>query len=122
MILGLGNDIVSIERIQKVYARWGDRFVTRLLSPAERQVLPKVTVAILAKRFAAKEAFFKALGFGLSAGLSFQDVSVVHNARGAPSIVVTGETQRQCALKTVTHMHVTISDEKHYAIACVVLE
>jgi len=121
MILGIGTDIVDIMRMDAMYARWRHKLATRLLSELERDNAV-VTPALLAKRFAAKEALLKAFGWGLRGGLSFQDISVVHDVRGAPSFQLSGVTQQLAQEKGVGQMHLSITDEKHYAMAFVVLE
>lgn len=122
-IVGIGTDIVEIERISAQLAR-SSRLAERILSPVEMQrfVSEKEPARYLAKRFAAKEAAVKALGTGIGQGVGFQQISVENNAAGAPFLVVTGEYARLCQQRGVTTLHVTISDERHYATATVVLE
>lgn len=121
MILGIGTDIVDIMRMKAMHARWRYKLEARLLSALERETAV-ITPALLAKRFAAKEALLKALGWGLRGGLSFQDISVVHDVRGAPNFQLSGVTQALTQEKGVLQMHLSITDEKHYTIAFVILE
>ena len=122
MILGIGTDIVSVSRMQRAWHRWGDRLSRRILSLQERKTADVITPALLAKRFAAKEAVLKALGAGLRAGISLQEITVGHNAAGAPIIEVTGAAQRRCQQRGATAIHITIADENHYAVAFAVIE
>jgi holo-[acyl-carrier protein] synthase len=95
MIIGLGNDVVNIERIEKVLARFGSRFIKRIFTASEIEQfngLPKVKqVAFIAKRFAAKEAAVKALGTGFSHGISWQDIEVVGGGIYRPSLKFAGK-------------------------------
>lgn len=124
MILGIGTDLVAIARIQKTVDRFGDRFLGKVFSPEEvRHCAARADrVACLAKRFAAKEAFVKALGTGMREGIWFHDIQVVANALGQPGIVVSGEAERRLETWGTVRVHVSLSDEKKYAVAFVVLE
>ena len=93
MILGIGSDLCSIERIQKSLDRFGDRFVNRVFTPQERQRAerrPLTRAGSYAKRFAAKEAFSKAVGTGFRDGVFLRDIGVVNLASGAPTLALTG--------------------------------
>ena len=93
MIIGLGSDLCSIERIQKSVDRWGDRFLNRVFTETERAKAarrPHTIAGTLAKRFAAKEAFSKAVGTGFKRGVFMKDIGVVNLASGAPTLAVTG--------------------------------
>jgi holo-[acyl-carrier protein] synthase len=123
MIVGLGTDIVEIARIEHLWKRQGLKFAQRLLTAPELQELEQSAqpVHFLAKRWAAKEALAKALGTGIAQGVSFQDMTVVHNAQGQPTWEVTGETLRFMEEKNAG-AYLSISDEQHYALATVILE
>ncbi len=91
-MIGIGTDIVEIGRIEQVLARHGERFIHRVLVPAEREQCAEVPDAtrFLAKRFAAKEAISKALGTGIGVSLSWQDLIVERSPSGAPSVALSG--------------------------------
>lgn len=97
MILGLGNDIIDIERIERTIARFGDRFLARMFTDAERARSDrrKDRAASYAKRFAAKEACAKALGTGLRHGVYWRDMGVINLPSGRPTLVLTGGAAKQ---------------------------
>lgn len=124
MIFGIGTDIVEVARIEASIAQFGDDFAKRILaqselaSYAESQIKPR----FLAKRFAAKEAFSKALGTGLRAPATFQNIAVSHDDLGKPMLLLAPELQLFLNNKNITKTHISISDEKNLATAFVVLE
>jgi holo-[acyl-carrier protein] synthase len=97
MILGIGNDIIDIRRIEAAIERYGDRFLNRLFTDIERAKSDRrqQRAASYAKRFAAKEACAKALGTGMSQGVFWRDMGVVNLPSGRPTMVLTGGAQRQ---------------------------
>lgn len=120
-IVGIGTDIVSIQRIARVLERTPD-FARRVLTKHELQRFqqhPK-PAAFLAKRWAAKEATAKALGTGIGK-VSFQDIVIDSNEAGQPFLTLLGEAERQAGWLGARNYHVSISDEQDYAIAYVVL-
>ncbi|PRQ61125.1 holo-ACP synthase [Vibrio sp. V01_P9A10T6] len=123
-IIGLGTDIAEIERIEKALSRSGDAFAERVLTQDELTVFYslKKKGRYLAKRFAAKEAASKALGTGIAHGVSFQDFTVTNDANGKPVLTLSGKAKQLAATANVNHIHLTISDERHYAVATVILE
>lgn len=124
MIVGLGTDIVERRRIQASLDRLGNKFAERILTTDElgEFLASKQAGALLAKRFAAKEAAVKALGLGIGNGISWQQVSISHNDLGAPLLGFTGFAKEHCEKLGVKHVHLSISDEQHYAVATVILE
>src|SRR5678816_127210 len=89
MIVGIGSDLCNIERIQKSLDRWGDKFLNRVFTDIERRKAasrPHTTAGTLAKRFAAKEAFSKAVGTGFRRGVHMKDIGVVNLPSGAPTL------------------------------------
>ena len=124
MIYGIGTDIVEVARIEASIAQFGDDFAKRILAMSElssyeeSQTKPR----FLAKRFAAKEAFAKALGTGLRAPATFQNIAVGHSELGKPILILTAELQAFLNAKNITQTHISISDEKNLAAAFVVLE
>lgn len=123
-ILGLGTDVVEIARMQQIYAAHGERFAKRLLSEQEYPALASAgqPAALLARRFAAKEAAAKALGCGIGAQASFHDLIVVHDNAGAPELVLAGPAKKRAQRLGVSKTHLSISDERAYAMAVVILE
>ena len=125
MLAGIGVDITDTRRIEAALSRLGDRFVQRILTAQEQAAFShkKRCAAWLAKRFAAKEAMVKALGTGIGA-ISFQDIIISNNAQGAPKITLSTNAQTLCTHKNLNlkSIHLSLSDEKNYAIAFVVLE
>ncbi|WP_158773086.1 holo-ACP synthase [Cobetia sp. L2A1] len=124
MIVGIGTDIARIERFEVAMARHGERFARRLLGDEElaRFVGHAQPAAYLAKRFAAKEAFVKALGTGLRQGMRFTQIQVVNDALGKPSFLLSDEAATLSSRAGIRHLHLSISDEREQAIAFVVLE
>ncbi|MDR2874345.1 MAG: holo-ACP synthase [Methylobacillus sp.] len=124
MIYGIGTDIVEVSRISGSLAHFGSAFAKRILTDDEYREfeLSKVKARFLAKRFAAKEAFGKALGTGLRAPVAMQNIGIGHNDLGKPIIVLAPELQAWVQQRGIKHMHLSISDEKALAVAFVVLE
>ncbi len=129
MIIGLGSDLCNIERIQNSLARFGTRFELRVftaieLAKAERR--PFTKAGTLAKRFAAKEAFSKAVGTGFKAGVFMKDIGVVNAPSGAPTLALSGgAAERLAALTPAGHsavVHLTLTDDHPWAQAFVVIE
>ncbi|MDH5547772.1 MAG: holo-ACP synthase [Gammaproteobacteria bacterium] len=123
MIHGIGTDIVEIERIKDGLERHGERFARRILSAGEYATYLEHSnpQGFLAKRFAAKEATAKALGTGFRDGLSLQHIEVVNDDLGKPQLVFHGAAQDLVAKLGVGEAHISLSDERHYAVAYVVL-
>lgn len=124
MIVGLGNDIVEVERIALAWTRHGTRFAERILAPSELEQFAAVKepARFLAKRFAAKEAAAKALGTGFREGVAFCDIAVVHSELGAPGIKWHGQALQRASALGVSRSWLTISDEHRFVVATVVLE
>ena len=123
MIYGIGTDIVDVKRIEKLYKKYGQTFAERILSPLEMHDWPGIgrPVKVLAKRFAAKEAFGKALGTGVRAPATLPAIAVGHDALGKPVLSYSDELAALLREKRLT-AHLSISDERDYAIAFVILE
>ncbi|TVP83478.1 MAG: holo-ACP synthase [Thioalkalivibrio sp.] len=123
MILGIGTDLVRVERLRSMLDRHGERLLQRLLHPDEQTDLPRVRPeAFVAKRFAAKEALAKALGCGVGRDLALSEVCVTHDPAGRPGLALSGAAARTAARLGVSRIHLSISDEHEYAQAFVVLE
>lgn len=123
-ILGLGTDIVEIERIAGVIERSGDRLARRVLSEAEWQQYQRhqQPVRFLAKRFAVKEAAAKAFGTGIRGGLAFNQFEVYNDALGKPGLRFFNHACEVAEKLGVRQVHVTLADERHYACATVIIE
>jgi holo-[acyl-carrier protein] synthase len=129
MIIGLGSDLCNIERIQASLDRFGDRFENRVFTEVERAKgarRPFTKAGTLAKRFAAKEAFAKAVGTGFRAGVFMKDIGVVNVKSGAPTLALTGGAKvRLDALIPEGHVarvHLTMTDDHPWAQAFVIIE
>ena len=129
MIVGLGSDLCNIERIQNSLDRFGDRFLQRVFTDQERAKAarrPFTIAGTLAKRFAAKEAFSKAVGTGFKRGVFMKDIGVVNLPSGAPTLHLTGgAAERLDALTPAGHamrVHLTMTDDHPWAQAFVILE
>ena len=128
MIVGIGSDLCNIERIQNSLDRFGERFLNRVFTETERRKAasrPHTTAGTLAKRFAAKEAFSKAVGTGFKRGVFMKDIGIVNAPSGAPTIVATGGAKaRLDALAPEGHaidIHLTMTDDHPWAPAFVIL-
>ena len=128
MIIGIGSDLCNIERIQKSLDRWGDKFLQRVFTETERAKAarrPFTIAGTLAKRFAAKEAFSKAVGTGFKRGVYMKDIGVVNLPSGQPTLSVTGGARdRLDALAPAGHaidIHLTMTDDHPWAQAFVIL-
>lgn len=124
MIVGIGTDVVSIERISGVLERHGERFVNRILTAEERVRFDrtKAKASHLAKRWAAKEAFSKAIGTGIHPPFTWQSISIGRDPRGKPLVVPGKEMAEHLNALGVTHSHVSLTDDAGVAVAFVVLE
>jgi holo-[acyl-carrier protein] synthase len=124
VIFGVGTDVVDLERIRKAVERWGERFAERILSPAElkRFKSHRQPANYLAKRFAAKEAFTKALGTGIKAPANWHGVWVVNQPSGKPELQFSEPLIELLSSRGITRSHVSLADERGVAVATVILE
>ena len=129
MIVGLGSDLCNIERIEKSLQRFGVRFEQRVFTEIERAKAarrPFTKAGTYAKRFAAKEAFSKAIGTGFKAGVFMKDIGVVNAPSGAPTLALTGGARAKLdALIPEGHaanIHLTLTDDHPWAQAFVIIE
>jgi len=122
-IAGIGTDIVEIERLSQMSERALEKLKLRVLTPEEQQRYEsmKFPIPYLAKRWAAKEAAAKALGTGIAQGVSFQDFQIDNSDSGAPILKVTGVAAQIAKSKNANFWHISLSDEKKYALAFVTL-
>lgn len=123
MILGHGIDIVSVDRIDQMIKKWGDSFLKKIYALSEIAYCKKRKNASLhfASRFAAKEAFAKALGIGITDGIRLSEIETVKEKSGAPMIRLKGKTSKIAKKKGVKEIYLSLSDEEDYAIASVIL-
>jgi len=128
MIIGIGSDLCNIERIQNSLDRFGQRFLDRVFTEIERgraERRPLTRAGTYAKRFAAKEAFSKAVGTGFKMGVFMKDIGVANLPSGAPTLVLTGGAKaRLDALTPPGHaveVHLTMTDDHPWAQAFVIL-
>jgi holo-[acyl-carrier protein] synthase len=129
MIIGLGSDLCNIERIQASLDRFGTRFEQRVFTEIERAKgdrRPFTKAGTLAKRFAAKEAFSKAVGTGFRRGVFMKDIGVVNAPSGAPTLALAGGAKARLDALTphghVARIHLTLTDDHPWAQAFVVIE
>jgi holo-[acyl-carrier protein] synthase len=128
MILGFGNDLCDIRRIERALERYGARFTNRIFTEVEQAKSDRraARAASYAKRFAAKEACAKALGTGIRDGIAWTDMGVVNLASGRPTMALTGAAAARLAAMTPTGMraviHLTLTDEYPLAQAQVLIE
>jgi len=122
MIYGIGIDIVKIKRMKDADKKWGRNFFEKFLSDNEiaycfekKEPYPSVSV-----RFAAKEALIKAIGSGIN--VSLKDIEVVMNKEGRPSIAAHGSLGEFLKERQIRHCHLSLSHEREFGVACVVLE
>jgi holo-[acyl-carrier protein] synthase len=117
-VVGIGADLIEVNRVARAYERFGERFLERLYAPAERDYCMARAdfVRALAGRFAAKEAVVKALSPAAPTGLAYRDVAVRADG-GRPTVELTGAAAALAAEKGVQDVMVTISHEKDYAVA-----
>ena len=119
MILGIGCDIVKVDRISSIHAKFGKKFLNKIFTAYEIEQAPQLQdsfIRYLAKRFAVKEAFAKALGTGIGKSISFRDIEVIKNGNNQPQIRLLKE------LANIGKVHVSISDDADYALAFVTIE
>lgn len=126
MILGMGTDIISNERIASALSRHGEKFTKRLFSEKEnkyfRELSRKRAEQSIGGAFAAKEAFAKALGKGFRHGVSFSDIEVVRDSLGKPFIKLSGKTGDFFRQTKARRIHLSISHEESHSLAVVIIE
>ncbi|MGF1573174.1 MAG: holo-ACP synthase [Sumerlaeia bacterium] len=124
MILGIGTDVVEISRFKQLLERQPERSVERLFTESEKEYCDSKQEPIIhyAARFAAKEAFLKAMGTGLTNGIRWSDMSIVKNQVGAPEFFLTGRAFELTQERNLLNIHLSISHTNETAIAFVILE
>ena len=124
MIYGIGTDLIEIDRVEKALRRFGDRFARRILCDPELKHFRahRKPAAYLAKRFAAKEAFTKALGTGIHAPANWHGVWVINLKSGKPQLEFSIELKDLLKKKHIQRSHLSLTDEREMACATVILE
>ena len=124
MIYGIGTDIVEVKRIREAMNKYGIALANKILTSQELLTYKKIEGKenFLAKRFAAKEAFAKALGTGMRAPVNFKSIEVIHDSLGKPKIKTIRKLSLLVESYNIKQCHLSISDEKNIAVAYVILE
>lgn len=128
IILGIGTDIVEISRIKKLVEQYSQTFLDRIFTKREQERAQSTAfpAASYAKRFAAKEAFVKALGLGLTEGMSWTEIEVVNTVSGQPTLEIHGKAadiiKKLSSKEQQLNVHVSLSDTKDTAHAFVIVE
>jgi len=124
MIYGIGIDMVNVTRVENMIARWGDRFLKRVFTPSEIAYCHYRANAAsrFALRFAAKEAFAKAIGLGFRNGLSLQHIEVLRPDSGPPRLELRKKAKELCQRYGIKNSFLSLADDGGYAVAVVVLE
>ena len=119
MIIGIGTDIVQIDRIGRAFSLRPEKFMQKILAAEEIEKMPlSREIEYLAKRFAAKEAISKALGSGMRLGVRFRDILILSDLQtGQPLVQLRGRAKQQASEKGINRILISISDEKEYAMA-----
>jgi holo-[acyl-carrier protein] synthase len=123
MIFGIGTDILEVARVERIYERYGEHFVDRLLMPEERATFStqRRPVRFLATRFAAKEAIVKAMGTGFANGMWIRDAGIRPDRLGKPEVIFSSRGHALCERMGIGAGHVTLSDEAGLVVAVAVL-
>ncbi len=121
-VIGLGTDIVNINRIKKIYSKYGNQFLNKILTESEKKSEKKLSrfknVSTIAKRFAAKEAISKAIGCGFSNGVHFKDIEIYNDESGKPYANLNGKAKTLVnKISKKYNIFLTLSDDKPWAVA-----
>lgn len=124
MIIGIGIDVINLERFHRSVARYGERIINRLFTEVEQEycrrfISPREHFAV---RFAAKEAFFKALGTGKKQNFRWRDIEIINEPPGRPKLLATGEAAKICAALGGKRLQVSLSHSHPIAAAVVIIE
>lgn len=121
-IIGIGLDVVELDRVRRIWQRFGETFTRRILTPGEFLEMPDHPVPFLAARFAAKEAAVKALGTGFAGGIGPRQVQVLSRFTGRPRLTLLGKADCLARELGVNGVHLSLTHGRHTAAAMVVLE
>lgn len=124
MVKGIGIDSIELERVARVFADYGKRFLRKIYTQSERDYFSRWAdpVPRIAGRFAVKEACMKALGTGWSRGVRWKDIEVLRHPSGKPVVELHGEAKRICEALGAEEIHCTITHSRDHAMAVVILE
>lgn len=122
MIVGTGIDIIDIGRIKNILEKYEKHFISKVLTENEIKMLPTRPTIHIAGRWAAKEATAKALGTGFNFGIGFLDMEITSSPDGKPLLFLMGKAAQRASQLGCKHNHITISHERNFAIAMVILE
>ncbi len=124
MICGIGIDLVENDRLDRIIAKWGQKFLQRVFSDSEINYCEKHALASVnyGARFAAKESFVKALGIGLGMGVKLKEIEVVNDKYGKPDLILCGEAKAQIEKRNIVKVHLSLTHTRRYASAVVLLE
>lgn len=123
MIFGIGTDLCKVARIERVFEKYGEHFVNRLLMPREREDFDRTRnpVRFLAMRFAAKEAIVKAMGTGFRQGIWIRDIGIYQEKSGKPSVIFSDKAKEKCAALGAGEAFVTLTDEDGFVVAVAIM-
>jgi holo-[acyl-carrier protein] synthase len=121
-IIGLGTDIVNINRIKKIYSKYGNHFLDKILTKSEKKIEGQTSksknIETIAKRFAAKEAISKAIGYGFSKGIHFKNIEIYNDKNGKPYANVNGKAKKILSkISKKYNIFLSLSDDKPWAVA-----
>jgi holo-[acyl-carrier protein] synthase len=121
-VIGLGTDIVNINRIKKIYSKYGNHFLNKIFTESEKKSKKKLSrftnVSTIAKRFAAKEAISKAIGYGFSNGIHFKDIEIYNDDSGKPYANLNGKAKTIVnKISKKYNIFLTLSNDKPWAVA-----
>ena len=124
MIYGIGVDLIHVVRMEAALKRFGERFIRRVFTASEAELCLRRASpgSCFALRFAAKEAFTKAVGLGMKKGMRWRDIEVFHHPGGKPGLRLHGRSREVCEEAGITVAHLSLSDDGGYGVATVVLE
>jgi holo-[acyl-carrier protein] synthase len=124
MINGVGIDLVDVNRMKKLLAKWGGRFTERYFSQREIEYCQRKAISAIhfAARFAAKESFLKSLGIGLGMGVALREIEVINDSQGKPDLVLHGQAQQLIREQGIRKVHLSLTHTSECAAAVVILE
>ena len=117
-VIGLGTDIVNMNRVKKIYSKYGNQFLNKILTETEKKTPQLKNIALIAKRFAAKEAISKAIGYGFSKGVHFKNIEIYNDKSGKPYAQLNGKAKTILnKISKKYNIFLSLSDDKPWAVA-----
>ncbi len=117
-VIGLGTDIVNMNRVKKIYSKYGNQFLNKILTETEKKTPQLKNIASIAKRFAAKEAISKAIGYGFSKGVRFKNIEIYNDKSGKPYAQLNGKAKTILnKISKKYNIFLSLSDDKPWAVA-----